>query len=118
MLSKCRFIFHLWRNMLVPDYHSFLSGNFFTKAMYHTKFEVAFEPTTLFTFLQALDDVYLPERPVLARVLFIANIFITAIFILEMCMRIIAYSCRDYFYSAWNIIDFTIVVVSRRDVNK
>lgn len=27
-------------------------------------------------------------------------------------MRMAAYSCRDYFSIAWNIIDFVIVVVS------
>lgn len=29
-----------------------------------------------------------------------------------MFMRMAAYSCRDYFSIAWNIIDFVIVVVS------
>ncbi|XP_062604353.1 sodium channel protein para-like isoform X2 [Saccostrea cucullata] len=60
----------------------------------------------------ALEDIHLKERPHLARLLKILDIFYTVIFGAEMLLKWTAFGFKKYFKNAWSWIDFIIVIVS------
>jgi hypothetical protein len=59
-----------------------------------------------------LDDKSIHEKPVLKKILNIADNIFTAIFTIEMILLWIAYGFRKYFTDGWCWIDFIIVFVS------
>jgi hypothetical protein len=69
----------------------------------------------IFTYIivfQAVEDVYLRDRPVLQQVLNYMDKFFTTIFILEMLLKWVAFGWKKYFTDAWCWLDFVIVTVS------
>nr|AQY19122.1 voltage-gated sodium channel Nav1.1 [Lepeophtheirus salmonis] len=60
----------------------------------------------------ALEDVYLPSRPVLQDVLYYMDRIFTVIFFLEMCVKWLALGFVKYFTNAWCWLDFVIVMFS------
>ena len=63
-------------------------------------------------FFQALEDVHLPNRPVLQDVLYYMDRIFTVTFFLEMCVKWLALGFVKYFTNAWCWLDFVIVMVS------
>ena len=61
---------------------------------------------------QALEDVHLPNRPVLQDVLYYMDRIFTVTFFLEMCVKWLALGFVKYFTNAWCWLDFVIVMVS------
>ena len=62
-------------------------------------------------FFQALEDVDLPNRPVLQDVLYYMDRIFTVTFFLEMCVKWLALGFVKYFTNAWCWLDFVIVMV-------
>ena len=60
---------------------------------------------------QALEDVNLPDRPVLQDVLYYMDRIFTVTFFLEMCVKWLALGFVKYFTNAWCWLDFVIVMV-------
>ncbi|XP_055537086.1 sodium channel protein para isoform X46 [Wyeomyia smithii] len=60
----------------------------------------------------ALEDVHLPQRPILQDVLYYMDRIFTVIFFLEMLIKWLALGFRVYFTNAWCWLDFIIVMVS------
>ena len=60
---------------------------------------------------QALEDVYLKDRPVLQDVLYYMDRIFTVVFFLEMCVKWLALGFVKYFTNAWCWLDFVIVMV-------
>merc|ERR1719414_2367634 len=60
----------------------------------------------------ALEDVHLPNRPVLQDVLYYMDRIFTVVFFLEMCVKWLALGFVKYFTNAWCWLDFVIVMVS------
>ena len=61
--------------------------------------------------LQALEDIYLRERPALQDVLYYMDRIFTVIFTLEMAVKWLALGFVKYFTNAWCWLDFVIVMV-------
>ena len=61
---------------------------------------------------QVFEDVHLPEKPVLQRVLNDLNYFFAAVFTLEFCLKLVGLGMVAYFSSFWNCLDCFIVIVS------
>jgi len=59
----------------------------------------------------ALEDVHLPNNPVLIDVLYYMDRIFTVIFLLEMLVKWLALGFRTYFTNAWCWLDFIIVMV-------
>ncbi|KAM7346309.1 sodium voltage-gated channel paralytic isoform 39-T44 [Cochliomyia hominivorax] len=60
----------------------------------------------------ALEDVHLPERPILQDILYYMDRIFTVIFFLEMLIKWLALGFKVYFTNAWCWLDFVIVMVS------
>ncbi|RUS74825.1 hypothetical protein EGW08_017415 [Elysia chlorotica] len=60
----------------------------------------------------ALEDYYLPEKPVLKEILMYLDKIFTIIFILEMIIKWFAFGFKSYFTDAWCWLDFSIVMLS------
>ncbi|CAL8126446.1 unnamed protein product [Orchesella dallaii] len=60
----------------------------------------------------ALEDVHLPNNPVLTDILYYMDRIFTIIFLLEMLVKWLALGFRTYFTNAWCWLDFVIVMVS------
>ncbi|XP_046575619.1 sodium channel protein type 4 subunit alpha B-like isoform X2 [Haliotis rubra] len=60
----------------------------------------------------ALEDEYLSERPILKAILMYLDKCFTAIFILEMLVKWVAFGFKTYFTDAWCWLDFIIVSLS------
>ncbi|XP_071080138.1 sodium channel protein para-like isoform X7 [Haliotis cracherodii] len=60
----------------------------------------------------ALEDEYLGERPILKAILMYLDKCFTAIFILEMLVKWVAFGFKTYFTDAWCWLDFIIVSLS------
>lgn len=60
----------------------------------------------------ALEDVYLPQRPVLQDILYYMDRIFTVIFTFEMLIKWLALGFQKYFTNAWCWLDFVIVMVS------
>ncbi|GFR23957.1 sodium channel protein 60E [Trichonephila clavata] len=58
------------------------------------------------------EDVFLPEKPQLMKILWYFNLFFTACFVLEVILKWMAYGFVIYFSSLWTTLDFIIVCVS------
>uniref|UniRef100_A0A8C5KIK3 Sodium channel protein n=1 Tax=Jaculus jaculus TaxID=51337 RepID=A0A8C5KIK3_JACJA len=58
------------------------------------------------------EDVKLADRPRIRELLMYTDKMFTFIFILEMCLKWVAFGFRKYFTSAWCWLDFLIVIVS------
>ncbi|XP_026166669.1 sodium channel protein type 4 subunit alpha B-like isoform X2 [Mastacembelus armatus] len=58
------------------------------------------------------EDIHLQQRPVLQRVLDIADLVFTVLFLLEMVLKWIALGFKKYFTCAWCWLDFVILAVS------
>ena len=68
-----------------------------------------------FTFyLQAIEDVHLPQRPWLKLGLKIMDKVFTVIFVFEMFVKLTAFGFKKYYTDAWCWLDFIIVIVSIR----
>lgn len=63
-------------------------------------------------YLQALEDVHLPQRPVLQDILYYMDRIFTVIFFIEMLIKFLALGFSVYFTNAWCWLDFVIVMVS------
>jgi voltage-gated sodium channel type II alpha len=61
----------------------------------------------------ALEDVHLPNNPVLIDILYYMDRIFTVIFLLEMMVKWLALGFRTYFTNAWCWLDFVIVMVSQ-----
>ena len=68
-------------------------------------------PSHITSLSQALEDIYLPTRPVLALILNYMDKIFTGIFICEMIIKWLAFGFHKYFTDAWCWLDFTIVGV-------
>jgi len=66
----------------------------------------------LFELEQALEDVHLPQRPILQDILYYMDRIFTVIFFLEMLIKWLALGFKVYFTNAWCWLDFVIVMVS------
>ena len=64
--------------------------------------------------VQAAEDIYLAERPVLQDVLYYMDKIFTVIFAMEMSVKWLALGFVKYFTNAWCWLDFVIVMVRRR----
>jgi hypothetical protein len=64
--------------------------------------------------LQAVEDVYLPQRKLLGYVLKIVDKCFTVIFVFEMVIKWSAYGFKKYYTDAWCWLDFVIVTVKYR----
>ena len=62
--------------------------------------------------MQAAEDIYLEERPVLQDVLYYMDKIFTVIFAMEMTVKWLALGFVKYFTNAWCWLDFVIVMVS------
>lgn len=62
-------------------------------------------------FLQALEDVNLPHRPILQDILYYMDRIFTVIFFIEMLIKWLALGFQKYFTNAWCWLDFIIVMV-------
>ena len=62
--------------------------------------------------IQALEDIYLSERPVLQDLLYYMDRIFTVIFFIEMLIKWLALGFKNYFTNAWCWLDFIIVMVS------
>lgn len=62
--------------------------------------------------LQALEDVHLPDRPILQDILYYMDRIFTVIFFIEMLIKFLALGFQVYFTNAWCWLDFVIVMVS------
>ncbi|XP_058166602.1 sodium channel protein para isoform X26 [Anopheles ziemanni] len=60
----------------------------------------------------ALEDVHLPQRPILQDVLYYMDRIFTVIFFIEMLIKWLALGFKVYFTNAWCWLDFIIVMVS------
>ena len=60
---------------------------------------------------QALEDIYLLDRPVLQDLLYYMDRIFTVIFFLEMLIKWLALGFKNYFTNAWCWLDFIIVMV-------
>ncbi|XP_037808788.1 sodium channel protein para isoform X2 [Lucilia sericata] len=60
----------------------------------------------------ALEDVHLPERPILQDILYYMDRIFTVIFFLEMLIKWLALGFKVYFTNAWCWLDFVIVMLS------
>ncbi|XP_037879693.1 sodium channel protein para isoform X19 [Glossina fuscipes] len=60
----------------------------------------------------ALEDVHLPDRPILQDILYYMDRIFTVIFFLEMLIKWLALGFKVYFTNAWCWLDFVIVMVS------
>ncbi|XP_073830207.1 sodium voltage-gated channel paralytic isoform X42 [Musca autumnalis] len=60
----------------------------------------------------ALEDVHLPDRPVMQDILYYMDRIFTVIFFLEMLIKWLALGFKVYFTNAWCWLDFVIVMVS------
>ncbi|NP_001191637.1 sodium channel alpha-subunit SCAP1 [Aplysia californica] len=60
----------------------------------------------------ALEDAYLHEKPILKEILEYLDKVFTAIFIIEMLIKWLAFGFKTYFTDAWCWLDFTIVMLS------
>lgn len=60
----------------------------------------------------ALEDVYLPQRPILQDILYYMDRIFTVIFAFEMLIKWLALGFQKYFTNAWCWLDFVIVMVS------
>ncbi|KQS30181.1 uncharacterized protein Dere_GG19319, isoform AH [Drosophila erecta] len=60
----------------------------------------------------ALEDVHLPQRPILQDILYYMDRIFTVIFFLEMLIKWLALGFKVYFTNAWCWLDFVIVMVS------
>jgi len=60
----------------------------------------------------ALEDVHLPQNPILTDILFYMDRIFTVIFFFEMCVKWLAMGFVAYFTNAWCWLDFVIVMVS------
>ncbi len=69
---------------------------------------------TLTWFFQAIEDVYLPNRPWLKFTLKVMDKIFTVIFVLEMFIKWSAFGFKKYFTDAWCWLDFVIVTVGIR----
>uniref|UniRef100_A0A3P9CYA7 Ion transport domain-containing protein n=1 Tax=Maylandia zebra TaxID=106582 RepID=A0A3P9CYA7_9CICH len=58
------------------------------------------------------EDIYLGHRPVLQRVLKMADLVFTFVFLVEMLLKWIAFGFKKYFTSFWCWLDFLILDVS------
>lgn len=63
-------------------------------------------------FLQALEDVHLPHRPILQDILYYMDRIFTVIFFIEMLIKWLALGFQKYFTNAWCWLDFIIVMVN------
>lgn len=61
---------------------------------------------------QALEDVHLPDRPILQDILYYMDRIFTVIFFIEMLIKWLALGFQVYFTNAWCWLDFVIVMVS------
>ena len=61
--------------------------------------------------MQALEDIYLSERPVLQDILYYMDRIFTVIFFIEMLIKWLALGFKNYFTNAWCWLDFIIVMV-------
>ncbi|KAL7020839.1 hypothetical protein ACKWTF_011658 [Chironomus riparius] len=60
----------------------------------------------------ALEDVHLPDRPILQDILYYMDRIFTVIFFIEMLIKWLALGFQVYFTNAWCWLDFVIVMVS------
>ncbi|XP_030244886.1 sodium channel protein para isoform X12 [Drosophila navojoa] len=60
----------------------------------------------------ALEDVHLPQRPILQDILYYMDRIFTVIFFLEMLIKWLALGFKVYFTNAWCWLDFVIVMLS------
>lgn len=60
---------------------------------------------------QALEDIYLSERPILQDILYYMDRIFTVIFFIEMLIKWLALGFKNYFTNAWCWLDFIIVMV-------
>ncbi|XP_021933650.1 sodium channel protein para isoform X5 [Zootermopsis nevadensis] len=60
----------------------------------------------------ALEDVHLPQRPILQDILYYMDRIFTVIFFIEMLIKWLALGFKMYFTNAWCWLDFVIVMVS------
>ncbi|XP_065581599.1 sodium channel protein para-like isoform X2 [Artemia franciscana] len=60
----------------------------------------------------ALEDVQLPQRPVLQDILYYMDRIFTVIFFFEMLIKWLALGFKNYFTNAWCWLDFVIVMLS------
>lgn len=65
-----------------------------------------------FIVFQALEDVNLPDRPILQDILYYMDRIFTVIFFIEMLIKWLALGFQVYFTNAWCWLDFVIVMVS------
>ncbi|XP_033734222.1 sodium channel protein para-like isoform X6 [Pecten maximus] len=60
----------------------------------------------------AIEDIYLPERPILEDILYYLDKVFTTVFIIEMFIKWVAFGYKKYFTDAWCWLDFIIVLIS------
>ncbi|XP_033607453.1 sodium channel protein para isoform X21 [Cryptotermes secundus] len=60
----------------------------------------------------ALEDVHLPQRPILQDILYYMDRIFTVVFFIEMLIKWLALGFKKYFTNAWCWLDFVIVMVS------
>ncbi|XP_023707955.1 sodium channel protein para isoform X18 [Cryptotermes secundus] len=60
----------------------------------------------------ALEDVHLPQRPILQDILYYMDRIFTVVFFIEMLIKWLALGFKKYFTNAWCWLDFVIVMLS------
>lgn len=70
------------------------------------------------SYVQAVEDIYLPKRPTLAAVMYYLDKTFSIIFICEMLIKWLAFGFKKYFTDAWCWLDFVIVSVSEKPANE
>nr|6NT3_A Chain A, Sodium channel protein type 9 subunit alpha, Sodium channel protein PaFPC1, chimeric construct [synthetic construct]6NT4_A Chain A, Sodium channel protein PaFPC1,Sodium channel protein type 9 subunit alpha,Sodium channel protein PaFPC1 [synthetic construct] len=78
------------------------------KNKYFQKFVTAVLVIT--SVLLALEDIYLPQRPVLVNITLYVDYVLTAFFVIEMIIMLFAVGFKKYFTSKWYWLDFIVVV--------
>lgn len=66
------------------------------------------------TCVQCLGDIYIIDRPVLATTLSYLDYVYTAVFCLEMVLKMVSLGLKVYFTTVWNLLDFIVVMVTIR----
>ncbi|KAG8175505.1 hypothetical protein JTE90_009139 [Oedothorax gibbosus] len=101
--AEGRPFFRYWRN--IRKFSLFIVDH---KAFEWTVLLLIFSSSIVLCF----EDVYLPEKPQMQRILGYFNLFFTACFVMEVLMKWTAYGVIIYFSSLWTTLDFIIVCVS------
>ena len=72
----------------------------------------------IFDFLQCAEDIYLDYQPQLKEALLWLNVIFAVLFTVEMLLKWFGMGFKKYFTSFWCVLDFSIVIVSIKALQK